>query len=186
MVRAGDHLVWVADADPAARAVLEQHLRDLHCRSRCLQEISELLASLQRESPRLLLLDRSFGGNDGLQLLPELLRDYPKLRIVVLTADGSIGDAVRAIKLGAFEYLPKPPDVQRLQEVIHHLEETPAVLAQTLNGVPTIDQLEKQAILAALRQTRGKVRDAARLLGFGQATVYRKIKRFKIALESFS
>jgi two-component system response regulator RegA len=186
MGRVGDHLVWVADGDPAARAVLEQHLRDLQCQCRLLQELSELFAGLRLETPRLLLLDNSFGGRDCLQLLPELLREHPKLRVVVLTAHGSIGDAVRAIKLGAFEYLPKPPDVQRLREVLHHLEETPSVLPMTPNGVPTIDQLERQAILAALRQTRGKVRDAARLLGFGQATVYRKIKRFKIALESFS
>jgi two-component system response regulator RegA len=186
MASVGDHLVWVADGDPAARAELQQHLCDLRCRFLFLQDLPELHAGLRLESPSLLLLDNSFGGQDCLQLLPELLRDHPRLRVVVLTAHGSIGDAVRAIKLGAFEYLPKPPDAQRLREVVHHLDETAALPSVLPNGVPTIDQLERQAILAALRQTRGRVRDAARLLGFGQATVYRKIKRFKIALESFS
>jgi two-component system response regulator RegA len=149
-------------------------------------DLAELSARLRLESAGLLLLDSRFGGGDGVQLLPDLLRHQPKLRIIVLAARGSYGDAVRAIKLGAFEYLPKPPDGQRLREVLHHYEEQPALLPAVPNGVPTIDQLEKHALLAALRQTRGKVRDAARLLGFGQATVYRKIKRFKIALESFS
>jgi transcriptional regulator of acetoin/glycerol metabolism len=43
--------------------------------------------------------------------------------------------------------------------------------------------MEKQAILDALGSTRGNVREAARLLGCGQATVYRKIKRYGIVLE---
>jgi two-component system response regulator RegA len=186
MASVGDHLVWVADGDPAARMVLEQHLYDLRCRFQFLRDLSELLARLHLELPSLLLLDTGFGGGDCLHLLPELLLDHPKLRVVVLAAHGSIGDAVRAIKLGAFEYLPKPPEAYRLREVLHHPDDTPHLPPVLPNGVPTIDQLERQAILAALRQTRGKVRDAARLLGFGQATVYRKIKRFKIALESFS
>jgi len=50
-------------------------------------------------------------------------------------------------------------------------------------GPRTMDQLEKQAILDALGTTRGNVREAARLLGCGQATVYRKIKRYGIVLE---
>jgi DNA-binding NtrC family response regulator len=51
------------------------------------------------------------------------------------------------------------------------------------DGFRAIDQLEKEAIFTALRRTRGNVRDAARLLGLGQATVYRKIKRYHIVLE---
>jgi two-component system response regulator RegA len=186
MARASDHLVWVADEDPATQALLQQQLGDMGCRPLFFGDLSGLSARLRLESPQLLLLDNRFGGRDSPQLLPELLRDDPRLRVIVIAAHGSIGDAVQAIKLGAFEYLPKPPDVQRLREVLHHYDEQPALLPVVPNGVPTIDQLEKHALLAALRQTHGKVRDAARLLGFGQATVYRKIKRFKIALESFN
>jgi two-component system response regulator RegA len=185
MARLGDHLVVVADDDTVARAVLEQHLRESRCRFLCVHGEAELRAWLRREPAGLLFLDIGFGGRDGLQLLPELLRDHPRLRVVLLSAHGSIAHAVRAIKLGAFEYLTKPTDAHRLREVLHHLNEAPALPLTPPHGVPTIDQLERQAILAALQQTRGKVRDAARLLGFGQATVYRKIKRFKISLESF-
>jgi transcriptional regulator of acetoin/glycerol metabolism len=51
------------------------------------------------------------------------------------------------------------------------------------SGLRTIEQMEKRAILDALGSTRGNVREAARLLGCGQATVYRKIKRYGIVLE---
>jgi transcriptional regulator of acetoin/glycerol metabolism len=49
-----------------------------------------------------------------------------------------------------------------------------------------VDQVEKQAIEEALRQTRGNVRDAASMIGLSQATIYRKIKRYDIDLDIFS
>ncbi len=184
MARVGNHLIMVADEDTAALTLLEQDERDGQCRFIHVSDEAQLFDHLQREAPDLLLLDYRFAGRDCLQLLPELLRDHLRLRVVVLTTHGSIDNAVRAIKLGAFEYITKPIDPQRLREVLYQLDDAPALSASMSNGVPTIDQLEKQAILAALRETGGKVREAARLLGYGQATVYRKIKRYKITLEN--
>jgi DNA-binding NtrC family response regulator len=186
MASAGDHLVLVAEGDMAARNGLVQQLGDSRYRIQCVRDLAELFARLRLESPSLLLLDQGFGGQDCLPLLPVFICDHPHLRIVIVTANGSIQDAVRAIKLGAFEYLAKPIDNQRLREILHNRDDASAFLALAPNGVPTIDQLERQAILAALRETHGRVRDAARLLGFGQATVYRKIKRYKIELENFT
>jgi DNA-binding NtrC family response regulator len=182
MALEGNHHVVVADGDVAARGVLEHQLRGWDCLVVGLHSHAQLLDHLWRATPDLLLLDSGFDGHDSLELLPNLLQEFNGLVVVLLAARGSIDDAVRAIKVGACDYLTKPPDLERLRVILNQRCQT--AFTPSSAEVRTIDQLERQAILEALRKTRGKVREAAKLLGFGQATVYRKIKRYHIELEA--
>lgn len=61
-----------------------------------------------------IILDLNLGGDSGLQLLPQLVQQFPASKIVVLTGYASISTAVSAVKLGACQYLPKPADVATL------------------------------------------------------------------------
>lgn len=105
-------------------------------------------------------LDLRLGGESGLELLPKLLAQQPGLGIVVMTAYASIGSAVEAMRLGAFDYLPKPftPDqlrialeqlstVRGLQRQVRELEE------QVRRQVPEADlQTQEPAFQTALDQ----------------------------------
>jgi DNA-binding NtrC family response regulator len=91
-------------------------------------------------------------------------------RLVILATDGLIGS----------EALPREV---RTSERTLTFPKLAAAEPSPEAGLRPIEQLEKQAILDALSTTRGNVREAARLLGCGQATVYRKIKRYGIVLE---
>src|SRR5207247_464619 len=75
------------------------------------------------ERPQLLLLDLRFGEHDGVELLTQLHADHPEMAVVLMTAHGSIDSAVTAMKRGAFDYLTKPPDLNRLRVILGHLEE---------------------------------------------------------------
>lgn len=63
-----------------------------------------------------LVLDVKMPGIDGLQLMAEIRRKYPNLPVVILTGHGSAADAERGMRQGAFDYLMKPVDIDRLIE----------------------------------------------------------------------
>jgi DNA-binding NtrC family response regulator len=65
---------------------------------------------------------------------------------------------------------------------VHDTPPAPALLSMGIPDLRVFDRIEKQAILDALHQGKGNVREAARILGLGQATVYRKVKRYNIEL----
>jgi DNA-binding NtrC family response regulator len=116
-------LVLIADDDAHVLRALEHHIGGWGCRVACAARKADLYELLSRALPALLLLDRRFGEYDGIELLQELKQTYPDLTVVLLTAHGSIDSAVTAIKLGAYDYLTKPPDLMRLQVVVHHVLE---------------------------------------------------------------
>jgi two-component system response regulator HydG len=116
-------LVVVADDDPHVLRAMEHHLAGWGCRVATAPDKARLLQLLAREPPGLLLLDLRFGEHDGVELLQELQGTHPNLPVVLLTAHGSIDSAVSAIKLGAYDYLTKPPDLVRLQVIVRHVME---------------------------------------------------------------
>ncbi len=111
-------LVLIADDDPDVLRVMRYHLEGWGCRTASAEQKSELQKLLSQEVPTLLLLDIRFGEHDGVEILQDLLRQFPDLFVVMMTAFGSINSAVTAIKLGARDYLTKPPDLNRLKAML--------------------------------------------------------------------
>jgi DNA-binding NtrC family response regulator len=77
----------------------------------------EALEMIRRERPDLVLLDIIMPGIDGMELLERIKASDPNLPVVMLTATKTVKTAVAAMKLGAFDYLPKPFDVDELRIV---------------------------------------------------------------------
>jgi two-component system, NtrC family, nitrogen regulation response regulator NtrX len=71
-------------------------------------------AFLERQKPDLLLLDLALPDTDGIQVLQRVLRRYPDLSVVMISGQGSIQQAVDAVKMGAYDFLEKPVDAQRV------------------------------------------------------------------------
>ena len=78
----------------------------------------EALAAAEDERFDLALLDLKMPGMDGQRVLEELKRRHRFLEVVILTGHGSLDSAVECTKLGAFGYLPKPYELDRLIEVL--------------------------------------------------------------------
>jgi two-component system nitrogen regulation response regulator GlnG len=103
--------VWLVDDDASIRWVLERALRSEGMEARAFEAAEGALAALRRESPDVLITDIRMPGASGLELL-RLIRDArPALPVIVMTAHSDLGSAVSAYEGGAFEYLPKPFDI---------------------------------------------------------------------------
>jgi two-component system nitrogen regulation response regulator GlnG len=110
--------VWVVDDDPSVRWVLDKALRQAGMRTRTFERGEHLLDALQSDTPDVLITDVRMPGIDGINLMQRIGRVSPDLPVIVVTAHSDLGSAVAAYQGGAFEYLPKPFDVDEVIELV--------------------------------------------------------------------
>ena len=103
--------VWVVDDDRSIRWVLEKALEKADMHITCFEEADSALQQLKLSQPDVIISDIRMPGTNGLNLLDEVQRLYPELPVIIMTAYADLGKAVAAFQGGAFEYLPKPFDV---------------------------------------------------------------------------
>ena len=103
--------VWVIDDDRSIRWVLERALRKADMDVTCFADGVGVMAALERDRPDVILSDVRMPGIDGLELLGQITARYPRLPVIIMTAHSDLDSAVSAFHGGAFEYLPKPFDL---------------------------------------------------------------------------
>lgn len=111
-------LVWVVDNDAAVRWVLDKALRADGIATQCFDTPAALLQALAKTRPDVLVTDIRMPGMDGLQLMQRLQEDGHTMPVIVMTAHADLDSAVAAYQAGAFEYLPKPFDVDEAVALI--------------------------------------------------------------------
>jgi two-component system, NtrC family, response regulator HydG len=124
MPKVNSATVLIADDDPQFLRVMEHHLKSWSYRVQSVGDKGSLLERLQASPPAVLLLDVHFGEHDGVEVLRQIQADHPGVRAVMLTAYGSIDDAISAMRFGAIDYLTKPVDLNRLRNVVTAAIET--------------------------------------------------------------
>jgi len=110
--------VWVIDDDRSIRWVLEKALQKVGMRVKSFQEGASALNALAVHQPDVVVSDVRMPGMDGLQLLRRIREDCPDLPVIIMTAHSDLDSAVSAFHGGAFEYLPKPFDVDEAVEQV--------------------------------------------------------------------
>ena len=105
--------VWIIDDDSSIRWVLERALRNGGLQPRAFDAAEPALDALAREVPDVLMTDIRMPGRSGLELLRKIRESRPLLPVIVMTAHSDLGSAVSAYEGGAFEYLPKPFDIDQ-------------------------------------------------------------------------
>ena len=103
--------VWIIDDDRSIRWVLERALRKAEMEVTAFESASGVLEALRRRQPDAIITDIRMPGLDGLGLLDRIHNEYPELPVIIMTAHSDLDSAVAAYQGGAFEYLPKPFDV---------------------------------------------------------------------------
>ena len=120
--------VWVVDDDKSIRWVLEKALDQADIETLCFDSAEALMRRLTTEQPDAIISDIRMPGMDGLTLLSHINDSHPDLPVIITTAHSDLDSAVTAYQKGAFEYLPKPVDIDEVVAI------TQRALAQALKG----------------------------------------------------
>ena len=104
-------MIWIVDDDRSIRWVLEKSLDKAGFDSQSFDSGDSVLEELRSHQPDALITDIRMPGADGLEVLKQIHEHYPQLPVIIMTAHSDLSSAVKSYKRGAFEYLPKPFDV---------------------------------------------------------------------------
>ncbi|MBV8208538.1 MAG: nitrogen regulation protein NR(I) [Burkholderiaceae bacterium] len=110
--------IWIVDDDRSIRWVLERALAKASLPCRAFAQAQDVLAALEAETPQVLISDIRMPGVSGIGLLQTVKQRHPALPVIIMTAFSDLESAVSAFQGGAFEYLPKPFDVDKAVELI--------------------------------------------------------------------
>ncbi len=135
--------VWIVDDDQSLRWVLEKALQQADMLPRSFERAEHMLQAIQDTTPDVLITDIRMPGMSGLALLERLSHSHPALPIIVITAHSDLENAVAAYKSGAFEYLPKPFDIDEAVALVRKAarKNGPGEKAwnpKTENSIPTM------------------------------------------------
>ena len=108
---AGTSSVWIIDDDRSIRWVFEKALAREGIAHRTFGSALEALDRVSQEAPQVVVSDIRMPGLSGLDLMQQLRAKLPSTPVIIMTAYSDLESAVAAFQGGAFEYLPKPFDV---------------------------------------------------------------------------
>jgi two-component system, NtrC family, response regulator GlrR len=166
--------ILAVDDDPGLLRLLTIRLRSENYEVEAVQSAADALAAVGRFRPDLVITDLRMDQMDGIGLLKELQVRWPGLKVILLTAHGTIPDAVRATQSGAFSFLTKPVEKQELLDQVQK--------ALKISGFPTVDEEWRADIVTRSPLMEEKLSQAhmvagtdARVLITGEAGVGKKL-----------
>ncbi len=143
--------IWIVDDDRSIRWVLEKALARENLPCKAFGGAQEVLAELEHDSPQVLVSDIRMPGVNGTELLRAVKRKHPALPVIIMTAFSDLDSAVSSFQGGAFEYLPKPFDVDKAVELIRRAidesvresqaDESPLDAPEILGQAPSMQEV---------------------------------------------
>ena len=110
--------VWIVDDDESIRWVLEKGLSEKNLKVETFESAHQVLKMLDQETPGAILTDIKMPGTSGLALLDQVKELRPDIPIIVMTAHSDLESAVESYEHGAWEYLPKPFDIDDAIQIV--------------------------------------------------------------------
>jgi len=143
--------IWIVDDDRSIRWVLERALAKASLPCRAFAQAQDVLAALDAETPQVLVSDIRMPGVSGIGLLQTVKQRHPSLPVIIMTAFSDLDSAVSAFQGGAFEYLPKPFDVDKAVALIRRAvdeslrdagpDEPPGEVPEILGQAPSMHEV---------------------------------------------
>lgn len=158
--------ILVADDDRAIRTVLSQALSRLGHEVRTTGHAATLWRWVESGEGDLVITDVVMPDENGLDLIPRIKRSRPDLRVIVMSAQNTLLTAVKATERGAFEYMPKPFDLNELMRVVQRaLAASPTPMAAPVDPAELDDESEKLPLIGRSPAMQEIYRVLARLMG---------------------
>lgn len=192
-------LILLVDDDSSIRWVLSKALSNAGFKVIAADNGQDALVLLDKHLPKLLITDVQMPGMSGLELMETVKNRYPQLPVVIITANADTQMAVESHQIGAFDYLPKPFDLNQAvsisqkaiaqdkpQTLVPWQEQIQRTLmAEFHQGNPIIfsniqTEFEQFMVQQALDLCQGHKQKAAKLLGWGRNTLTRKLQSWQL------
>jgi two-component system response regulator RegA len=170
------HGLLIIDDDVRFARALSTEFAERGYRVICLAALEELEA-LDLAPFDYAVVDLRLRQDSGLDAVEWIRRRAPHVRVVVLTGYGSIATAVRAVRLGASDYLTKPVGVEELERAFAGEAGDPAPDPARWER-PSLARHEREYIEYVLAECDGNISQAARRLGLHRQSLQRKLRKF--------
>jgi len=129
--------IWVIDDDRSIRWVLEKALTRAKMEVTTFENANGVMNKLAQQRPDAIVADIRMPGMNGLELLESIHSKYPELPVIIMTAHSDLDSAVSAYSGGAFEYLPKPFDIDDAIELVQHAVDQQSAKKSKIKPEPT-------------------------------------------------
>ncbi len=151
--------VWIVDDDRSIRWVLAKALKGAGIESVEYESGTEVVAAINHSIPRAIITDIRMPGMDGFELLSHLNEAAPNVPVIITTAHADLDSAVSAFQSGAFEYLPKPFDVDDAIELVERaLSHSQATATEVVMAVsPESDIVGSSAAMQEVFRAIGRL-----------------------------
>jgi two-component system response regulator RegA len=169
--------VLVVDDDERFAITLAMALARRGYAAHVAHDAAAALATARSKEPDAAIVDLKLGADDGLALIEPLRKAHPRMRIVVLTGYASIATAVKAIKLGADDYLAKPVTAGAVVAVLERGATGPAEERALPAATMSPRRLEWEHIQRVLAEHDGNISATARTLQMHRRTLQRKLAK---------
>tara|TARA_R110000744_G_scaffold206029_1_gene324657 strand:- start:1339 stop:2745 length:1407 start_codon:yes stop_codon:yes gene_type:complete len=132
--------VWIVDDDSSIRWVLEKALSNANISVGTFHNPEDLLIALEHTQPEVIISDIRMPNIDGMTLLGKINDQFPHIPVIIMTAHSDLDSAVNAYQGGAFEYLPKPFDIDDAVTLANRaLTHARELKSKTQHNVPSVD-----------------------------------------------
>ena len=158
--------VWIVDDDRSIRWVFEKALAREGIAFKAFASAQDALVDLEIAAPQVLVSDIRMPGPSGLDLLQTVKKRFPALPVIIMTAYSDLESAVAAFQGGAFEYLPKPFDVDQAVDLIRRALDESMREEQAVESIASApDMLGQASAMQEVFRAIGRLaQSSARLL----------------------
>ena len=141
--------IWVVDDDESIRWVLERGLSENGIAVETFDSANKVIKKLETENPSLILTDIKMPGKSGIDLLDEVKELRPEIPFIIMTAHSDLESAVESYEHGAWEYLPKPFDIEEAISMVQRattkdnteIEENEESQAEIIGEAPAMQEV---------------------------------------------
>lgn len=168
--------ILLIEDDKRLREVLHQELEE---RGMTVQSFAEIPALEKVEAPEGVLLDLRVGSENGMDFLGEIKKRFPTARIVMMSGFGSVASAVKAMQLGAENFLAKPVTPDMIVKAFAEEEADAATTSAEVSDEAEISlaRMEREYIDYVLQNSGGNITQAAKKLGLHRQSLQRKLRK---------
>ena len=144
-----DKNIWVVDDDESIRWVLEKGLAESGMDVQTFDSANKVIKKLETENPQLILTDIRMPGPSGIELLDKVNELRPDIPVIIMTAHSDLDSAVESYEHGAWEYLPKPFDIEEAVAMVQRAtaadedkkDETSETQAEVIGEAPAMQEV---------------------------------------------